>query len=271
MGARVTRNGGPLAVGVLGAGGRMGRLVCRAVEEAPDLALVAGVGRNESRDPLRDASVLVDFTHPDAIMENIRWGVGHGRHLVVGTSGMHEERLRTVRRWLADAPDVAVVVVPNFSISAALAMSFAVRGRALRHGRDHRLQPRQQDRRAIRHRPPHRRADRPSPPRGRSRSIAVGGARSWVRCGRCLHPLSPPRGARLPPDGHLRPRQRGPHHPLRHEGPASLPAWGTHRHPSRVAVPRHDGRPRAADRPRPATADSRRGRMMVTSHLGRLD
>jgi 4-hydroxy-tetrahydrodipicolinate reductase len=105
----------------------MGGLVCRAVEEAADLALVARIGRNDSRDPLRQASVLVDFTHPDAVMANIRWGVDHRRHVVVGTSGMHEERLESVGEWLADAPGVGVVVVPNFSIGAALAMSFAVR------------------------------------------------------------------------------------------------------------------------------------------------
>jgi 4-hydroxy-tetrahydrodipicolinate reductase len=127
MGGPTTGEAGTLAVGVLGATGRMGALVCRAVEEAPDLTLVARVGRGEDRDPLRDASVLVDFTHPDAVMENLRWGVDHGRHLVVGTSGMDEQRLQTVRRWLADVPGVAVVVVPNFSISAALAMSFAAR------------------------------------------------------------------------------------------------------------------------------------------------
>jgi 4-hydroxy-tetrahydrodipicolinate reductase len=120
-------NGGTLAVGVLGASGRMGGMVCRAVEEAPDLKLVAGLGRGEDREPLRDASVLVDFTRPDAVMENIRWGVDRGRHLVVGTSGMDAQRLETVARWLAEAPEVGVVVVPNFSISAALAMSFAVR------------------------------------------------------------------------------------------------------------------------------------------------
>jgi 4-hydroxy-tetrahydrodipicolinate reductase len=123
----MTVNGVTLAVGVLGATGRMGGLVCPAVEEATDLALVARVGRGEDREPLRDASVLVDFSHPDAVMENLRWGVDHGRHLVIGTSGMDEQRLATVRRWLADVPGLAVVVVPNFSISAALAMSFAAR------------------------------------------------------------------------------------------------------------------------------------------------
>jgi 4-hydroxy-tetrahydrodipicolinate reductase len=127
MGGPTTGEGGTLAVGVLGATGRMGALVCRAVEEAPDLRLVARVGRGEDRDPLRDASVLVDFTHPDAVMENIRWGVDHGRHLVIGTSGMDEQRLQTVAEWLAEVPDIGVAVVPNFSISAALAMSFAVR------------------------------------------------------------------------------------------------------------------------------------------------
>jgi 4-hydroxy-tetrahydrodipicolinate reductase len=123
----MTEYGGPLAVGVLGAGGRMGALVCRAVEETADLRLAARIGRGDSRDPLREASVLVDFTQPDAVMDNIRWGVEHRRHVVVGTSGMHEERLETIGEWLADAPGVGVVVVPNFSIGAVLAMTFAVR------------------------------------------------------------------------------------------------------------------------------------------------
>lgn len=123
----MTGGAGVLTVGVLGAGGRMGEMVCRAIEAAPDLTLAAALGRGDSRDPLYDASVLVDFTHPETVMENIRWGVDHGRHLVVGTSGMHEQRLQTVREWLGDAPSVGVVVVPNFSIGAALAMSFAAR------------------------------------------------------------------------------------------------------------------------------------------------
>jgi 4-hydroxy-tetrahydrodipicolinate reductase len=120
-------DGGRLAVGVFGAAGRMGAMVCEAVADAPDLELVARAGRADPRDPLGRAAVLVDFTHPEAVMANIRWCLDNRRHVVVGTSGMDEHRLATVRGWLADAPGVGVVVVPNFSISAALAMSFAVR------------------------------------------------------------------------------------------------------------------------------------------------
>lgn len=118
-------------MGVLGAGGKMGSLVCQTIHEAPDMILVAAIGSGESRDPLRQASVLVDFTHPDFVMDNIRWGVTHGVHMVVGTSGLDDGRLAKVRTWLDDVPGIGVMVVPNFSISAVLAMNFAAK--AARH------------------------------------------------------------------------------------------------------------------------------------------
>ncbi len=124
----------PIKVGVFGMNGRMGRLVCSAIREAPGLTLTAGVGSGESREPLAEASVLVDFTHPDAVMDNIQWGISRGQHLVVGTTGIDEDRLATIRSWLASAPDVGVIVVTNFCISGMLAMRFAAQ--AARHFHD---------------------------------------------------------------------------------------------------------------------------------------
>lgn len=115
----------PVAVGVLGASGRMGREVCRSIDAAPDLTLVAGVGSGDPRDGLAAASVLVDFTRPDAVMGNVRWGIDHGMNMVVGTSGVGEGELATIRGWLVEAPGVGVIVVPDFCISAVLAMRFA--------------------------------------------------------------------------------------------------------------------------------------------------
>jgi 4-hydroxy-tetrahydrodipicolinate reductase len=69
--------------------------------------------------------VLVDFTHPDVVMDNIRFAVDQGIHAVVGTTGITAERLDTIRDWLKDAPDVGVIVAPNFGIGAILSMKFA--------------------------------------------------------------------------------------------------------------------------------------------------
>ncbi|MDQ6850250.1 MAG: 4-hydroxy-tetrahydrodipicolinate reductase [Actinomycetota bacterium] len=117
----------PIRVGVLGARGRMGQQVCRAVDAAPDLDLVAMVDAGDWLFSVADAGaqVLVDFTHPDVVMDNVRFAVDQGIHAVVGTTGFTSERLDTVRTWLADTPDLGVVVAPNFGIGAVLSMQFA--------------------------------------------------------------------------------------------------------------------------------------------------
>lgn len=114
-----------IKVGVLGAKGRMGTEVCRAVGAAQDLDLAAAVDIGDSRDALTEVDVVVDFTHPDTVMENLRWCAARGRNTVVGTSGFGDSRLATVRSWLADAPEVRVLIAPNFSIGAVLMMRFA--------------------------------------------------------------------------------------------------------------------------------------------------
>jgi 4-hydroxy-tetrahydrodipicolinate reductase len=116
-----------IKVGVLGARGRVGAEICRAVEAADDLELVAGVDAGDSRDPLLEASVVVDFTHPSAVMDNVRWCIEHGLHAVVGTTGFDEVKLSTVREWLVGRPGANVLVAPNFAIGAVLMMSFAQR------------------------------------------------------------------------------------------------------------------------------------------------
>ncbi|MEU1845717.1 4-hydroxy-tetrahydrodipicolinate reductase [Micromonospora sediminicola] len=120
-------------VGVLGARGRMGMEVCKAVDAAPDLDLVAAVDQGDDLTTVADAGagVVVDFTTPDAVMDNLRFCVERGIHAVVGTTGFTEERLAQVRGWLADRPGVGVVIAPNFGIGAVLMMQFAAR--AARH------------------------------------------------------------------------------------------------------------------------------------------
>jgi 4-hydroxy-tetrahydrodipicolinate reductase len=114
---------------VLGARGKVGREVCAAVEAAEDLTLVAAVHRQEGADTLEDlarngAEVAVDFTHPDAVMDNLRFCIDHGIHAVVGTTGFDDARLDQLREWLAGS-DTGVLVAPNFSIGAVLMMRFA--------------------------------------------------------------------------------------------------------------------------------------------------
>jgi 4-hydroxy-tetrahydrodipicolinate reductase len=116
-----------IRVGVLGAHGRMGSLAAAAIEAADGLDLVARIGSADPLDGLESggAQVAVEFTRPDAVMDNLRWCVERGIHTVVGTSGFDDDRLDEVRGWLADAPAVGMLIVPNFSIGAVLMMRFA--------------------------------------------------------------------------------------------------------------------------------------------------
>ena len=114
-------------VGVLGARGRMGTEVVKAVNAADDLELVAMVDDGDWLFNVADAGaqVVVDFTRPDVVMDNIRFCIDQNIHCVVGTTGFDEERLATVAHWLEPKPDVGVVIAPNFGIGAVLLMRFA--------------------------------------------------------------------------------------------------------------------------------------------------
>ncbi len=137
-----------IRVGVIGACGRMGQTVARAVADAEDLALVAAVdrsrvgesvgriiGRPELDVPVADrldrlleaeVEVAVDFTHPDVVLDDVRWCVDHAIHVVVGTTGLDDERLREIGRRLDDAGSGSnVVVAANFAIGAVLMQRFA--------------------------------------------------------------------------------------------------------------------------------------------------
>ena len=128
-------------VAVFGAAGRMGREVCRAIEGADDLELVAavdprhddeglGIGEAVAVSPARDvisqagAAVAVDFTQPDAVMGNARWCIEHGVHVVIGTTGLASQDLDTLAELVAGGPANALVA-PNFAIGAVLMMRFA--------------------------------------------------------------------------------------------------------------------------------------------------
>jgi 4-hydroxy-tetrahydrodipicolinate reductase len=117
-----------IKVGVLGARGRMGSLVAQTVNSADDLDLVAEVDLGDSLDSLKAADVVVDFTSPAAVMDNLRWCLRHGRNVVVGTSGFDAARLAQAGELVAEeasAETQKILVVPNFSVGAVLMMKFA--------------------------------------------------------------------------------------------------------------------------------------------------
>jgi 4-hydroxy-tetrahydrodipicolinate reductase len=119
----------PIRVGVLGARGRMGVEVCKAVDAADDLELVAMIDQGDWLFNASDAGaeVVVDFTTPDVVMDNLHWCIDQGINVVVGTSGFTEQRFERVRTWLSHKPEVGAIIAPNFGVGAVLMMEFAAR------------------------------------------------------------------------------------------------------------------------------------------------
>jgi 4-hydroxy-tetrahydrodipicolinate reductase len=103
----------------------MGAEACRAVDASEGLQLVAALDLGDDRASAESADVAVDFTHPDAVMENLGWCIQRDIHAVVGTTGFTDEKFNTVRGQLAEHPSVGVVIAANFSIGAVLMMHFA--------------------------------------------------------------------------------------------------------------------------------------------------
>ncbi len=132
---------------VVGAAGKMGRAVVKGIHEFSLLELVgvcdvvsvgedagnlAGIGpigvliegTLSTAIERSNPDVVVDFTHPKVVMDNIRTTLAHARHAVVGTTGLAEEDLKEIRRLAADA-DRNVIICPNFAIGAVLMMHTA--------------------------------------------------------------------------------------------------------------------------------------------------
>lgn len=116
----------------------MGRAVCAAVADDPDLELVAAVDVRGAGDEIAglvvagalqafaDAhcDVVVDFTVLGAARTTIPWLGLHGIHAVVGTTGFNDDDLAFYRSTFApDGPNC--LIAPNFAISAVLMMRFA--------------------------------------------------------------------------------------------------------------------------------------------------
>ena len=116
-----------IKVGVLGAKGRVGSAVVAGVQKADDLELAAEIDHGDDLQQLVDSGVevIVDFTTPNSVMDNLEFCINHGIHCVVGTTGFDDERYQQVRDWCAANEGVGVLIAPNFAISAVLTMAFA--------------------------------------------------------------------------------------------------------------------------------------------------
>lgn len=132
---------------VIGAAGKMGRTVCQTVLDDSTLSLVATVDANlvakdigevlggDNLDLIIDDSlekslqstmpdVAVDFTHPRAVMDNIRICLKHDINMVVGTTGINQDNLEEIRSLIRSSKS-NLFIAPNFAIGAVLMMKFA--------------------------------------------------------------------------------------------------------------------------------------------------
>lgn len=116
-----------MRVGVLGSKGKVGMTMCAAVRDAKDLELSAEVDAGDPLTLFTDSrtEAVIDFTHPDVVMDNLKFLIGNGIHAVVGTTGFTDERIATVSDWLTTSPETGVLIAPNFAIGAVLSMYFA--------------------------------------------------------------------------------------------------------------------------------------------------
>jgi 4-hydroxy-tetrahydrodipicolinate reductase len=137
-----------IRVGVVGACGRMGQMVCRAVSEDPELVLAAAVDRSHVGDAIgpmigkphlevvvaeelhelltAEVEVAVDFTHPDVVRDDVEWAVAHAVDIVVGTTGLDDGDLDRIRALLeSEGSESNVIVAPNFALGAVLMQRFA--------------------------------------------------------------------------------------------------------------------------------------------------
>ena len=116
-----------MKVAVLGAKGRMGAETVAAIESASDLTLSSALDLGDSLDQLvkTGTEVVIDFTHPDAVMKNLEFAINNGIHVVVGTTGFDDKKLSELKNLLSKNPKVGALIAPNFGLGAVLMMQFS--------------------------------------------------------------------------------------------------------------------------------------------------
>ncbi|MDJ0729489.1 MAG: 4-hydroxy-tetrahydrodipicolinate reductase [Crocosphaera sp.] len=144
----------PIPVVVNGAAGKMGREVIKAVSQAEDMMLVGAVDKNPNyrgqdvgevagcgplEVPIIDdlesilvvatqeqvQGVMVDFTHPDGVYDNVRSAIAYGVRPVVGTTGLTDKQLQELAEF-ADKASTGCLIIPNFSIGMVLLQQAAI-------------------------------------------------------------------------------------------------------------------------------------------------
>ena len=147
-------NASPIPVVVNGAAGKMGREVIKAISQAEDMTLigavdsnphymgqdigeVAGCGAleipilNDLQATLVMATqekvqgVMVDFTHPDSVYENVRTAIAYGVRPVVGTTGLTSDQIQDLGEF-AEKATTGALIIPNFSIGMVLLQQAAI-------------------------------------------------------------------------------------------------------------------------------------------------
>jgi 4-hydroxy-tetrahydrodipicolinate reductase len=144
----------PIPVVVNGAAGKMGREVVKAIAQASDMKLVGALDRSpemigrdvgevagcgplevpilDQLEPLmamasqeKELSVVVDFTHPDSVYNNVRSAIAYGVRPVVGTTGLSADQLQELAAF-AEKASTGCLIIPNFSIGMVLLQQAAI-------------------------------------------------------------------------------------------------------------------------------------------------
>jgi 4-hydroxy-tetrahydrodipicolinate reductase len=147
-------NNPPIPVVVNGAAGKMGREVIKAVAQAEDMVLIGAVDRNpdylgqdigeiagcgELEIPVvnelqstlvlatqeKVQGVMVDFTHPEGVYDNVRSAIAYGVRPVVGTTGLSSEQIKDLADF-AEKASTGVIIAPNFCIGVILLQQAAM-------------------------------------------------------------------------------------------------------------------------------------------------
>lgn len=112
---------------VNGAMGRMGSEAVKAVTNAPDMELIGGtdIGDNlQEKLEFLKPDVVVDFTHPSSVYNNVKTIINSGSGGVIGTTGFSPEQISTLAKD-CQSRKPAILIAPNFAIGALLMMHCA--------------------------------------------------------------------------------------------------------------------------------------------------
>jgi 4-hydroxy-tetrahydrodipicolinate reductase len=112
-------------VAIIGATGKMGRLVSDLIDRTEGFEVVARLDSHSELSDMLEAQVAVDLTRPDVSRDVVEFATEHGVRVLVGTSGWSQDGIDALARRLAGRDDTGVIIIPNFSIGSVLATKFA--------------------------------------------------------------------------------------------------------------------------------------------------